>query len=72
MGGCRNPQRRLEVSRSPGTLEERAEDVMHESPMGYMVSLKLCERARPISSVIAHTDRAPFEFVLLIRERMRL
>ena len=40
--------------------------------MGCMVGLKLRERARPISPVITHSNCTAFEFVFLIRERMRL
>lgn len=62
----------LEMRRSLRVLEERAEDVMHSGRMGGVVGLKLFERSRSISSVIAHADSASFQFVHLIRQRVCL
>ena len=45
---------------------------MHNGPMGGMVGLKLLEGGRSTRPRVAHADRAPFEFILSIRQRVCL
>jgi hypothetical protein len=40
--------------------------------MSRMVGLKLCEGGRSTRPRVAHANRAPFEFILSIRQRVRL
>ena len=45
---------------------------MDDGSMGSMVGLKMLEGDRSTLPAVAHTDRAPFEFILTIRQRMCL
>ena len=45
---------------------------MHNGSMGGMVGLKLLEGGRSTRPRVAHSDRAPFEFILSIRQRVCL
>ena len=45
---------------------------MHDCPVGGMVGLKLFESSRSTRPRIAHADRAPFQFILSIRQRVGL
>ena len=47
-------------------------DVVHDCPVGGMVGLKLFESSRSTRPRIAHADRAPFQFILSIRQRVGL
>lgn len=54
------------------SVEERLEDVVHDGPMSHMVGLKLLEGGRSTRPRVAHANRAPFEFILPIRQRVCL
>ena len=45
---------------------------MHDGPMGGVVGLKFLEGGRSTRPRVAHADRATFEFILSIRQRVRL
>ena len=45
---------------------------MHDGPMGGVVGLKLLEGVRSTCPRVAHADRATLEFILSIRQRVRL
>lgn len=45
---------------------------MHDGPVAGMIGLKLHESGRSTRPPVAHTNRAPFEFILPIRQRVRL
>jgi hypothetical protein len=65
-------QRRFEQLGGFWCVEERLEDVVHDGPMSHMVGLKLHEGGRSTRPRVAHADRATFEFILPIRQRVCL
>ena len=66
------PESFFEHRRSFRRFEERPKDVMHDGPVGGMVGLKLLKGGRSTRPRVAHADRATFEFILSVRQRVRL